>query len=399
MPGLLELLPFPRTLQRLGVALLATCVVACGGGDDDAPGAALPVLAPSPAAQQLAEQGVRAGLPGIVVGEVAGGRLSYGIAGVRRVGSTQPLAVGDLLAIGSNGKAMTAVIAARLVERGVLRWDSKAVDVVPGAKARARAAYARITLADLLDHRGGIWAFQNEEDLNDFQASLREPLPPTLKEQRQLFARQVLSLAPRAGVVPGVTFVYSNGGYTLAGAMMEAATGKSYEALYDEYIAKPYGLPGGIGMPSELGAKQPVGHVGTPGQLTVFEGYEGLQRTLITVTAPSGNASTTPQGYAAWLQQHLDAFAGRPHHLPAQYVQRLRAAKGEDYVLGWQRAPLAGRTVYVHTGSEFAFETLALFEADGSRAAFAMANATTLDEGRWVTRALQEAALPLLLAP
>ena len=55
--------------------------------------------------------------------------------------------------------------------------------------------------------------------------------------------------------------------------------------------------------------------------------------------------------------------------------------------------------MYVHTGSEFAFETLALFEADGSRAAFAMANATTLEESHWVTRALQDAVLPLLLAP
>jgi CubicO group peptidase (beta-lactamase class C family) len=330
------------------------------------------------------------------VADLFDGSLHFGIAGVRQVGSPSALAISDLMAVGSNGKAMTAMVAVRVVEHGALRWDSKVVDVIPGARAASLDVYGGVTLEQLLNHRGGIWPFQSDEDYLELLSTLEGPLPTTLEAQRGLFARQVLTVAPRPGVVPGMTPSYSNGGYTAAGAMLEAVTGRSFEALHDMLLSRPLGLPGHIGAPRDADAQQPVGHIGSPGRMDPFAGYEGLQRTMIDITAPSGNASTTAQGYGGWLQQHLNAFAGRSHRLPAEYVERLRALDNDDYALGWQRTTLAGHPVYTHSGSEFAFQMVAVISADGSRALFAMTNATTLDADNWVARTLQEAVLAQL---
>src|SRR3990167_4432760 len=45
------------------------------------------------------------------------------VAGVGTLGSSEPVKAGERWHIGSNGKAMTATMGARLVEAGVLAWD------------------------------------------------------------------------------------------------------------------------------------------------------------------------------------------------------------------------------------------------------------------------------------
>jgi CubicO group peptidase (beta-lactamase class C family) len=60
----------------------------------------------------------------------------------------------DLL--GSNGKAMTATMVARLVERGVLSWDAPLSQTLPELATDMQAAYREVTLRDLLAHQSGM---------------------------------------------------------------------------------------------------------------------------------------------------------------------------------------------------------------------------------------------------
>ena len=53
------------------------------------------------------------------------------VYGVRKLGDPTAVTPSDVWNIGSDGKAMTAVIVARLVERGVLSWDETLASLLP----------------------------------------------------------------------------------------------------------------------------------------------------------------------------------------------------------------------------------------------------------------------------
>src|SRR5215210_395320 len=64
-------------------------------------------------------------LPGIVAAILESDNvIAIGAAGVRKLGSPEPITVDDKMHMGSCTKAMTATVLARLVERKQLAWDS-----------------------------------------------------------------------------------------------------------------------------------------------------------------------------------------------------------------------------------------------------------------------------------
>jgi len=69
-----------------------------------------------------------------------------------------------LFPVGADAKAMTAVIAARLVERGSLRWNTRIAEALPELRRLMLPAYRNVTLEDLLAHRAGLPAFTTEEE-------------------------------------------------------------------------------------------------------------------------------------------------------------------------------------------------------------------------------------------
>jgi CubicO group peptidase (beta-lactamase class C family) len=131
--------------------------------------------------------------------------------------------------IGSITKAFTGTLALRLAEKGTLRLDAKVADYLPKFR---RSLGEQITLRQLLTHTSGLPDFNSFPDFfNQVQAGL-------LTED-QVLERigQYELLSP-----PGTKFSYSNDAYVLLGAVIAAATGKSYEAALDEYILRPAGL-------------------------------------------------------------------------------------------------------------------------------------------------------------
>ena len=76
-------------------------------------------------------------LPGMIGAIVRGGSLaSIGAAGVRKIGSAEPMQVLDQVHLGSNTKAMTATLLGMLVDDGLLNWSSTIRDVFPEVASR-----------------------------------------------------------------------------------------------------------------------------------------------------------------------------------------------------------------------------------------------------------------------
>jgi beta-lactamase family protein len=70
------------------------------------------------------------GLPALAAAVVRSGGVETAVLGVRDVETEAPVAEDDRFHLGSNTKAITATVAALLVERGTLGWDTAARDVL-----------------------------------------------------------------------------------------------------------------------------------------------------------------------------------------------------------------------------------------------------------------------------
>ena len=96
-------------------------------------------------------------LPALAAAVVCNGTIiATGAVGTRRADTDTPVAVNDRFHIGSDTKAMTALLAAIFVEEGKLRWDSTVADVFPELAETMDTGLRRVTLEQLLSHTSGI---------------------------------------------------------------------------------------------------------------------------------------------------------------------------------------------------------------------------------------------------
>ncbi|KRD22194.1 serine hydrolase [Acidovorax sp. Root267] len=364
----------------LAAAGLGTLVTACGGGSsDDGVDALLERL------QSQARKLVSQGVVGAATGWADSTRARGAVAGLRRLGGTAALERGDVMAIGSNTKAMTACVAASVVDQGLLRWDSTLAQTLPGLAREALPAYQGVTLRQLLDHRAGVMAFNKPEDVAIFLGEVGTDVLTRLQERAEVedfFLQWLLRQAPVRGTGADPDFAYSNAGYALAARMLRAATGQDWEDLLRQRVAQPLGISLFVGEPLRKGSDQPAGHALEGGQLQP-QGLPGApERVWLEILSPAGAVSLAARDDALWLQWHLRALRGDATPLPRSYVQGLQdltRAPANRYALGWISHAMQGAGWLLHTGETGGFQALSLVAMDGSRAAFAHSNIATED--------------------
>ena len=101
---------------------------------------------------QLRESAGIPALGGAIV--TADGLLWSGVCGVRRQGSPDPVTLSDRWHLGSNTKAMTAVLYASLVDSGRARWGATVPELF--ADLTLDSAWTTTTIEQLLGHRAGV---------------------------------------------------------------------------------------------------------------------------------------------------------------------------------------------------------------------------------------------------
>jgi CubicO group peptidase (beta-lactamase class C family) len=180
-----------------------------------------------------------------------GGVTEEAVRGVRAMDAPDKAAPGDVWHLGSDSKAMTATMIARLVERGVLSWDAPLETLLPDLAADMRPEYRKVTLVQLLSHTAGL---PENADFAFIKTFYDDPRP--LPEQRLTYARRALTDAPIAP--PGTKVSYSNSGLMIAAVVAERATGRSFEELMREEVFGPLGMTTAGFGPTHRG--QPLGH-------------------------------------------------------------------------------------------------------------------------------------------
>lgn len=286
--------------------------------------------------------------------------------GVRRLSADAAVTLADRWHIGSITKSFTATLVAKLVERGDLKWSQTLGELLSGERARA---YAAVTIEHLLNHRAGLPA-----NLTPAMTLTLRQSTATVPAQRQLAVDALLETTPASA--PGERYVYSNAGYILMGAVLEARAGRAWEDLLRAEILAPISLTSaGFGPPGAATAlDEPRGHRRqTDGSLLPVEpGAFGDNPPFL---GPAGRLHMNVADLARWGQEHLRGERGGDGLVTATTFQYLhRPAPGGEYALGWASRTIGGRRVIWHNGSNTLWYAAVAFDPVADRGAALVTN-------------------------
>jgi CubicO group peptidase (beta-lactamase class C family) len=221
---------------------------------------------------------------------------------------------------------MTATLAAILVERGKIRWESTPAMLWPSEASAMHPVTRGVTLAQLISNSAGLEAFTSSESWIAANVFRGDP-----RQQRAQFVRTLLARPP-AGE-PG-KYLYSNAGFALAGAMLEQASGQSWEELLRRELFEPLAMASCITdhQPSQIA---PVPHRQSGQKFA--PNPPTAEQLLPQVLAPAGGVYCSAPDLARFGEAHLLGLLGRhPLLRPASFQQLHTAMPGQTYGLGWE---------------------------------------------------------------
>jgi len=264
--------------------------------------------------------------------------------------------------IGSNTKAMTAALYARLVDQGRCRWGASVPSLFP--TIAAHPAWTDIRIEELLSHAAGLTDSFVDGDWLD----TRRADPRSAREQRYNLVERVLSSPPpeQRGA-----YRYGNLSYVLAGAAIEQATDSTWEQMMRAELFAPLRITGaGFGAPPRSG---PWGRAEDGGLLKSVDPLGVADNPP--VLWPSGGVHITTAGYIQFLTIFLDG--GAPllrsqtlEHLLTPALSHVRYAGGWS-LEGSTASPAAKLT---HDGSNTLWFATAVIDGARGRAYAALTN-------------------------
>jgi CubicO group peptidase (beta-lactamase class C family) len=269
--------------------------------------------------------------------------------GVRAVGHNEPVTIHDRWHIGSDSKAFTSTLIARLVEQHVMSFEDTLAKSFPSLARKMDPKYRGVTVTQLLSHTAGLPQLTDDKELPPFMAVI-EPIQD-VKAQRAAIARKYLTMPPPAKTGE---FSYSNLGFIIAGAIAEARTGKPWETLVREQVFEPLDIENaGFGAPG-LSSKvdQPRGHSEDSGTLIPLD-PGSVEADNPAALGPAGTINISLGDWARFAQDQLDGELGHGKLLTAAGYRRLHTVVSHDYGLGWGvvRDSKGDLQLLTHTGS------------------------------------------------
>ena len=250
--------------------------------------------------------------------------LETAYLGYHKINSPDTASSTDRFPIGSNTKAMTGFIAAKLVETKKIKWDTRFFDLYPEWKAKADTGYWKITLQDLLSHRARIQPFTNDKEYDKLPQ-----FTGNKQERRKVFGKAILSLVPVTRD-ENSKYGYSNADYTLASLMLERVTGKTWEELVHKTFNKDLGIYVDFGWPYIKNSKQTWGHYEKDGKIIAGADYD----INLFPIEPAGYINITLPEYIKFIQLNLEGLSGKSNYLNARTYQFLHNGI-PDYSIGW----------------------------------------------------------------
>jgi CubicO group peptidase (beta-lactamase class C family) len=234
------------------------------------------------------------GNPGLSLAIVENGQVVKAKGyGVRKLGTNLTVDEHTAFPIGSETKAFTSAALAILVDRGKLKWSDLVKDKLPGFQMYDPYVTDHMTVKDLLTHRSGLSL--GEGDLL---------MVPDTNRSRADFVHALRYLKPATGFRE--KFAYDNILYIVAGVLVQAVSGQTWEDFVRENILKPAGMtdahtnydvhaPNAVWLHARLNGP----FRGTGDQSILAKGLEAH------VSAPAGAINASALDMAKWMNIQL----------------------------------------------------------------------------------------------
>jgi CubicO group peptidase (beta-lactamase class C family) len=325
--------------------------------------------------QKMAEYRV----PGVAFGILRDGRVTVRALGITNADNPQPVTPETVFPIASISKTVTATAIMRLVEQGTVQLDAPVTRYLPEFAVKDPDVTRRVAIWHLLTHTAGWEGQLTPEDhgiasLTRFAESQRE-LP---------------QLAP-----PGEVWSYNNAGFTIAGRVIEVATGQRIHDALRTLVIEPIGLTRTFTRTEEA-----VTHR--------FAAAHRSSAEAVTVVRPISRSSTVTAG-GVWMSAsdmleyakfHLGDGAGRGGApvLTRRSLEQMRTARvskvgtDDEMGLGWHLRRVGGVLTASHGGT---LGHISLLELVPERR-MALAILTNSNEGWRLIQDVERAALSVV---
>ncbi len=267
------------------------------------------------------------------------------VTGERRRGSGDVIQIGDAWHIGSNTKMLTALTYATLVSRDDAEWAAKLPDLFPDIATDMQADWHDVTIEDLFAHRSGA-----APNISQIAMIARVFDERNLTDQR---AELVVNTLTKPSSGTRGEFEYSNLGYIIAGAAIEAIlnspseTPADFETLFLSIFGEDIADGGGT-----LGFGPPK------------DGIQGHMKAMLTsklkavgandtddnpaIFGPAGTMNIDLRTHALFLAKH---FISGEADIKAKLLTPYPEADS-DYALGWGLGEMEGiGQIFGHSGS------------------------------------------------
>ncbi len=291
-------------------------------------------------------------IPGIAVGILKDGEIQHLKGyGVREIGNDAPVDGDTLYAIASNSKAFTAAGLAVLVDDGILHWDDKVIDYIPNFRLQDPWVTREFTIRDLLTHRSGMGL--GAGDLMFW---------PSTFVTREEIIENVRHLKMVSGF--RTEYAYDNLLYVVAGEVIAAASGMSYEEFIDSRIMNQLAIGNGChAVTTDLVNEENIAepHVIVNGEMQKAHRLQPLSEPM--VISAAGGIQCSARAMMSWVNMHLNNGAGlmsKTQHDEMWTPQTILPVSNDDkmwhgtnfsaYGLGFRLKDYHGRKHVSHTG-------------------------------------------------
>lgn len=218
----------------------------------------------------------------------------------------RPFDATTLVPVFSTTKALAALLIARLVDQGKLRYEQPVAEVWPEFAAAGKAA---ITIEQAMSHQAGLSGFPDE-------------IEPSLWFDWDAICAKLAAMAPLwpPGTVSGyhpITFGY------IAGEIFRRVEGRTMGTALRQDLAEPFGLDVWIGLPDSQHDR--TADLQRPSGLPNFgEVNEATRAAFLTRwSSPAG------RGQGEWRRMEIPSANG---HATAEALAKLMGALADD---GW----------------------------------------------------------------
>lgn len=234
-------------------------------------------------------------VPGISLSIVKDGKvlLTKGY-GVKEIGKNDPVDSHTLFCIASNSKAFTATALGILAEEGKIHWNDPVINYLPWFRMSNAYVTTHMTIRDLLVHHSGLGL--GASDLLQF--------PPSSYSRKEM--------TEKLRYVPLKTsfrndFAYDNILYLVAGEVIHAASGMSWEDFIRKNILNKIGMTESIDRISQFD-HQPdaaVSNIPFEDKVIANPGFPGNE--LTDASNPAGGIASNAMDMSKWLITQLDS--------------------------------------------------------------------------------------------